>query len=96
MSGDPIPTEPPPTPPTPARRTAVTCEFCRCQLTASGEVLRMSTEAKAFREAADDLATANAEITELEAELTDVKSKLAAATAPPPTPEPGRRRGNEF
>jgi len=62
----PNPGDDPPTPPAPTGRR-ITCDYCKCSLAASGDVLRMSSEAKAMRD--------------LEHTLEKVRKELADAQA---------------
>lgn len=46
--------DPPPTP-RPVEGRRITCDFCRCSLAPSGDVLKMSAEAKTFRDQSDTI-----------------------------------------
>ncbi len=65
----PDPLEPPtpePATPPPARTSKLRCEFCKCELSpTSGEYVKLSDEAKAFRKQDDTIETLRAEIVTL-------------------------------
>jgi len=74
MAIDPLlPPDPPepPEPPAPTRRKLV-CEFCECPLAPSGEFLKLSEKAKAFRHQDD-------RIDQLHADLVSVREDVTAA-----------------
>lgn len=82
MPDDPLDTNLPanrPDPNPPISRRGCTCEFCDCQLAPSGEVLRMGDKAKNFRRHEEVVEKKDAEISRLQAEITDLKAKLQAA-----------------
>lgn len=72
--GDPAPA------PSPVRDARPVCEFCECQLTARGEVLKFSDKAKRYREHDTAVEKLHAKIADLETELRETKAKLAALT----------------
>lgn len=83
----PGPGDPPPTPsPSPiVPKSRITCDFCGCSLAPSGDVLKMSDDAKAYRDGADKIDTLNATITDLESQIATLKrEKDALAAAVPP------------
>lgn len=83
MSGDPnLPAPPAPEPaPTPARPGRLTCENCQCQLTPTGDVFRMSDQAREWLRAAEDLRAARAEARDARQQLETVQGELTAARA---------------
>jgi len=97
VSGDPIPVEPTSgesREPRAAKAKPIVCEFCACTLTATGEVLRMSADAKRFRDAVDDLEDANADVERLNKVVEGLRAELDTAKAAAVTVT--RPRGNEF
>ena len=69
------PPEPSPSPtPAPARvRGSITCEFCQCTLGPDGNYLKMSDEARAYRDQAET-------IKQLKSQLADAQAATEAAT----------------
>ena len=88
-----LPPDPSPAP----RRSKIQCEFCECDLVAaSGDVLKMSEKAKAFRglqESLDDvtteLATAREAVTTVTRERDEARGQLAARTKKSESPFKG-------
>jgi len=74
--GDVLNTDPP-APPAPADRKCV-CEFCGCQLTPRGEVLKMGDSAKNFRRHEEIVESKDKEIRRLEGELSAAKAERDA------------------
>ena len=73
--------DPEPRPPTPidSRRRKLCCEFCDCELTsATGEVLKMSDKAKAYRDLKEKHEKLQAQLADLEAQHTALKSEHTA------------------
>jgi hypothetical protein len=70
----------PPSDPAPRapRSGAIVCEFCECRLAASGEVLKISTTAKGYRDGAESHTRA---VADLEAKIAALSTQLAAANA---------------
>lgn len=101
MPNDLLPPDPAPAPapmpgpvPEPVRGGAsrITCSFCACTLAPSGDVLKMSPEAKAFRDADDsidslkvDLQQAAADLAAAHQTIASLERDLAAARAAIPT-----------
>lgn len=67
-------------------RTPLTCEFCGCRLTATGDVMGMSQRAKELRDAGDALADAQTETARLTAKLAETEAQIAALQAARPAP----------
>lgn len=75
----------------------ISCEFCDCDLTPSGNYVGdLSAKAKKYRDANADLErvreqlqSAKERITELETQLTEARNRSTA----PPTSEPSRSKG---
>lgn len=80
-------------PETRTRNKKVDCGYCGCTLDSEGEIITMGKRAKEFRAMAENDETRISRISALEAELSDLKNKLAAATAAPSreTPPAGRK-----
>jgi hypothetical protein len=73
----------------PRRSKKVECGYCDCVLDSEGEIIVMGKRAKEFRAARENDETRINRITALEAEVTDLKTKLAErapATTSVPTP----------
>lgn len=68
-----------PTPEPPRNRRTV-CEFCECQLTPNGEIVRMGEKAKKFRVHDETIEKHVKRIADLESELAEEKRKVAALT----------------
>jgi hypothetical protein len=86
---DPDPAPPTPPTPTPGRATRITCDFCGCSLAPSGDVLRMSEEAKAFRDGADEIERLQAVISTLESQVSTLTRERDEARAALPKPRQG-------
>lgn len=63
------------------RSKKITCEFCECSLTPSGEFVGLSEKAKSLRSLSDDLKKALSEAETLRAKITDLEKELEAAKA---------------
>jgi hypothetical protein len=85
--GEPLAGAIPPAPAQPERKGKITCEFCECQLTSAGEVLKFSDKAKAHR-------TSDEKITELEGTIETLRHELETLRAahPPQTEPPANKR----
>ena len=70
---------------------SLTCEFCRSVLSRRGEVLRMSTEAKAYSRLETERDAALEKLQVLQATIAQLNDDLTAARQAPPEPAPGRR-----
>lgn len=90
---DPV-SDPPPTPaPVPNK---LTCEFCGCELSKNGDVLRRGEAATKFLKHDDVIAEKDREIARLNSELADVKRErdaLAASQASSGGSSSGHRPG---
>lgn len=75
------------------KRTKITCEFCECSLSASGDVLKIGGKAKAFRDSEGAIEKLNDRIAALETEAAQLKTDLEAARAAKPADTPPARRG---
>lgn len=78
-----VPPDAPPITP-PARAPKVTCEFCECQLTPAGDVLKMSAKARELNKLEDvitalkeQLAAARGEVTTLTQSVAELRAQLA-------------------
>ena len=71
---------PPQNAPAPAVPGRLRCEYCECQLTSHGEIIRFSEKAKGFRDHEDQIVKRDKRIAELEAECAEHKQKIAAMT----------------
>lgn len=60
----------------------IVCEFCGCQVTPSGEIIRMGETAKQFRKHEEIVEKKEKEIARLTDELTEAKKKLSALETP--------------
>jgi hypothetical protein len=76
MSSTPPPlrTEPDPAP-APEPRRKITCEFCQCVLTPSGEIVTMSEVTRGYRDSAEKH---RGEMEKRDKELADLREQLAA------------------
>lgn len=91
MADDPLSTDPPVVLPEPSNRKCV-CEFCGCQLTPRGEVLRMGEAAKNFRKHEEIVERKDKEIAKLNEELAAVKAERDALRPRTSTEGPTPRR----
>lgn len=64
------------------RESRSNCEFCECQLTARGEVLKLSDKAKRFRDHGDREEALTQKISALETELRTLRAEHAAIVKP--------------
>ena len=78
--------ETPPAPPAPGKAKLV-CEFCSCQLTPVGDVLRMSDQAREFSKLAEQVRNLKAQLDQARSdadtfkrERDEANTRLAAAT----------------
>lgn len=77
MPDDPLNTDPTPTPnPTP-RETKCICEYCGCQLTPRGEVMRMGEKAREFRKHEEVVEARDREISRLTGIETALRQEIA-------------------
>lgn len=75
-----LPTPEPPAPEPPAPRSPkLVCEFCSCQLTPAGDVLRMSDAAREYARQADVLRDARRDVSAAESKLAEVTALLETA-----------------
>jgi hypothetical protein len=65
-------------------RSPLICEFCRCSLSSSGEIIRRSPEARAFLDLDDDNAKLRDRVEVLRAEVATLTADLTAARAAAP------------
>lgn len=76
------PVDPPaPDPPPAPRAPKLRCEFCQCELTPTGDCLRMSDRAREYRDQTDTIDKQKATIAEKDAEIGRLTTDLAAARA---------------
>lgn len=87
---DPLNTDPPENLPEPSNRKCV-CEFCGCQLTPRGEVLRMGEAAKNYRKHDEVVEKKDKEIARLTEELATVTRERDTLKVQN-SPEPSARR----
>lgn len=80
---------PTPAPHVPTEKKRITCDFCGCSLAPSGDVLRMSDDAKAFRDGADSIERLQGVITTLEASNATLTRERNEARAAIPQPKKG-------
>lgn len=77
--------------PAPSATRRVTCEFCECVLDADGAVWRRGQAARAMMDLDGQLATAQAQIEALNADLTAMRARLDAPPTPASEPLPPAR-----
>jgi len=58
-----------------SQRDRITCEFCGCSLASDGSVLKMSPDARKFRDLATDLGDAQQTIDHLRADIEQIKGE---------------------
>ena len=75
---DPLDTAPPPAPAPAASPKNCVCEFCHCQLTPRGEIIRMGDVAREYRKHDEAIEAKDKEIRRLESELATVKTERDA------------------
>ena len=68
------PSNPPPDP-APNRSRGCTCEFCGCQLTGNGEIIKMGDKAKTYRKHDQTIEDRDAEISRLNTENAKLKQE---------------------
>lgn len=95
--GDPLPPSvgdaPDPAPVARARQPErANCEFCECQLTARGEVLKFSDRAKKFRTQNETIERLERELTEARADAQRLKDEVAQLKTSPAS-RPSARGG---
>lgn len=89
---DPLDTGLPPAPvPAPAKK--IVCEFCGCQLSPAGEVMRMGEEAKKYRDHGEVVVAKDKEIARLNADLIEVRRERDALKASGEGSASGHRPG---
>ena len=66
----------------------ITCDYCKCSLTSSGDVLKMSDTAKEFRDASDIIERFKSQLESAKAELEAEKAKRIPEPAPSATEVP--------
>jgi hypothetical protein len=82
MENDPNPLPPPPIAiveppvPAPARPRKVVCEFCECELSPAGEVLRRGEKARVYLDIESDLDTEKKVCSDLRAENTRLATRI--------------------
>lgn len=86
-----VPEVPPPSPR--ATRGYIKCDHCGCQLTQTGEVYRMSPDARTQLKSAETIAELNGTIETLRAKIEELQEKIPAPM-PSPEPEPAPRRSS--
>jgi hypothetical protein len=59
--------------PEPTRTRKIKCEFCECELGASGEYMRLSEKAKGLRKAEETIEELNKELGRTRTELEELK-----------------------
>jgi hypothetical protein len=73
-------------PPAPApARSKLTCEFCECQLTATGDAIKVSDKARAYMKSGEKITELEATIVTLRNENEDLRRKVneLSPAAPP-------------
>jgi len=81
LPSDNIEHPPDPAPSPGARPKTIRCEFCRCQLTPSGDYLSLSEEAKTFRAQGERIDDLKRELAASQQATTDVQRLLDDARA---------------
>jgi hypothetical protein len=82
MADDPLNQNPPEPQPREPRSKKLVCGFCGSSLTAEGDCLRLSAEAKAFRDAADRIEQLNAEKVKLEGTIATLRDEIETLKRP--------------
>jgi hypothetical protein len=77
MPDDPLNTDPNPTPTPTPRETKCRCEFCECELTPRGEVMRMGAKAREFRKHEEIVEARDREISRLTTLETALRQEIA-------------------
>jgi hypothetical protein len=62
----------------PGRPKKITCEFCECELGASGEYKKLSDKAKLYRDAEETIERLQSELVSLRADLTAARQATPA------------------
>jgi len=65
----------------------ITCDFCKCSLSPSGDYLKMSPEAKEMRDGAETLEKIRKELADANQKIASLETKLAQVSANPTKPE---------
>ena len=73
--------EEPIVPPTPPGKTKLVCEFCACQLTPVGDVLRMSDTAREFAKQTEQIRNLKAQLDQARADADTFKRERDEANA---------------
>ena len=73
--------------------SSLTCEFCDCRISRSGEVLKLGAKAKGFRDSDGQIEKLTDKIAGLEARIVELNSDLEAARAIKPADVPKGRGG---
>jgi hypothetical protein len=68
-------------PPAPSKKAALVCEFCSCQLTPVGDVLRMSDNAREYAKQAEQIRTLKAQLDQARADADTFKRERDEANA---------------
>jgi hypothetical protein len=68
----------PPTSAASPRRQRCTCEFCECELTPVGDILKFSDKAKGYRKHDQTVEDLQAKIVALETDLREARAKIPA------------------
>ena len=74
-------------------RNHLTCEFCECRLSSTGEVLSRSKKARAMIDLDDDNDKLRKKIADLEATITELRSENEQLKKADPEPEPAKESG---
>jgi len=69
------------TPPPPSKKAALVCEFCSCQLTPVGDVLRMSDNAREYAKQAEQIRTLKAQLDQARSDADTFKRERDEANA---------------
>ena len=76
---------PPATPP--PKAVKISCEFCDCPLAPDGKYLGLSDRAREMRDQSEKLLIMKSELAKANAEISDLTTKLQAATKKEETPK---------
>lgn len=69
------------TPPPAPKKAALVCEFCSCQLTPVGDVLRMSDNAREYAKQAEQIRTLKAQLDQARSDADTFKRERDEANA---------------
>ncbi len=75
------------------RASSLTCEFCDCRISKSGEVLKLGAKAKTFRDSESQIEKLTDTIAAREATIAELKTDLEAARAVKPADVKPARSG---